>query len=655
MIQLTSLLMRGSRLEPGLKKNPPAAKDSSTDGLPNPVPTPKGKDAAQKQENFKPQFARKESVAGKKGGKDDDSDDPIAKSLALRIKAGGISEVISQAEAKKLGLIKTTVTAPADKNGTKPTSNATTDKKAPGTTAPANGTTEEKKQGTAVKDNKISKPAPAIQKGTGFGGDKKKGAADEADPIEESLKLRIKAGGLTEVVPLDKKAAAAQATKKDAPKTAEKKEEKKEAPKTTAPATQTKVQSPTTNTTATTDKTKNSVDDAKRRQSVGTASTLTNVPKVMKGKKKNEDSEKKDDENEATVSTHQNAQGEDQINSQADDDTKQSLNGEATGDVENNHTENNAEEEVEAQEEEQPKEEQQEQEEDPYERQEQVDEQVQEQEEEQQVAEQQEAEQNGHNQAEEVDLEQVLSHVLELQSLLDQTKPSNVGLEDLKLKGAEIVKSLRDQLLAAVQDSETQAKASGADGEKQVDPSAFQTSKNTNTCCIEFLQENDVETASWIDEADGHDKLKKILKVFFSLISTYNSESWCSFPTILNDDLFYAGAKQALLTDAVTLSPFFTNCLKNLDLSNENLLKVSLLLSHFDDLKEDLDPAQSVDDENQAELNMTFFLYVIKDILEYFGMYPTTSAGRQQQHALTRAKLFKTKSDYLTRVLAQLE
>jgi hypothetical protein len=69
--------------------------------------------------------------------------------------------VISQAEAKKLGLIKTTVTAPADKKDTKPTATAAGDKKAPGV---ANGTTEEKKQAptNAVKDIKVSKPAPAI-------------------------------------------------------------------------------------------------------------------------------------------------------------------------------------------------------------------------------------------------------------------------------------------------------------------------------------------------------------------------------------------------------------------------------------------------------------------------------------------------------------
>jgi hypothetical protein len=84
---------------------------------------------------------------------------------------------------------------------------------------------------------------------------------------------------------------------------------------------------------------------------------------------------------------------------------------------------------------------------------------------------------------------------------------------------------LRDSLVREAKQSEAQVgqiRGSHADADKQVDPSAFQTSKNTNTCCIEFLQENDVETASWIDEADSHDKLKKIFKVFFSLVSTYN-------------------------------------------------------------------------------------------------------------------------------------
>ena len=46
--------------------------------------------------------------------------------MELRIKAGGPTQVISAADAKKLGLIKTTVAPTADKPGSKPS-----DKKVP--------------------------------------------------------------------------------------------------------------------------------------------------------------------------------------------------------------------------------------------------------------------------------------------------------------------------------------------------------------------------------------------------------------------------------------------------------------------------------------------------------------------------------------------
>lgn len=45
-------------------------------------------------------------MAGKKG-KDDDSEDPIAQHLAIRMKAGSLTSTISAVEAKKMGLIKT--------------------------------------------------------------------------------------------------------------------------------------------------------------------------------------------------------------------------------------------------------------------------------------------------------------------------------------------------------------------------------------------------------------------------------------------------------------------------------------------------------------------------------------------------------------------
>ena len=90
----------------------------------------------------------------------------------------------------------------------------------------------------------------------------------------------------------------------------------------------------------------------------------------------------------------------------------------------------------------------------------------------------------------------------------------------------------------------------------------FKLSKNTDQCCIEFVRDNDVEISSWIEEVEASEKSLKVLRLFFTLVSTYNKESWCQFPAILDSAQFWEGAKQALERDAQSLSkspPFKTN------------------------------------------------------------------------------------------------
>jgi len=121
-----------------------------------------------------------------------------------------VTQVISQVDAKKMGLIKTTVTAPTtatDKTGAT-AGKVTSDKKLAGSGANA-------KEETKIAPKTGTTTAPSTEKKT-IGGssgaatskisfDKaptagaKKGAAgnDEADPIDDSLKERIKAGGVT--------------------------------------------------------------------------------------------------------------------------------------------------------------------------------------------------------------------------------------------------------------------------------------------------------------------------------------------------------------------------------------------------------------------------------------------------------------------------
>jgi len=54
-------------------------------------------------------------------------------------------------------------------------------------------------------------------------------------------------------------------------------------------------------------------------------------------------------------------------------------------------------------------------------------------------------------------------------------------------------------------------------------------------------------------------------------------------------------------------------------------------------------------------LNITFFLYVIKDALEFCGLYPETTPARQIKNALYKFDVLSAKNEDLSKVLAQLE
>lgn len=71
------------------------------------------------------------------------------------------------------------------------------------------------------------------------------------------------------------------------------------------------------------------------------------------------------------------------------------------------------------------------------------------------------------------------------------------------------------------------------------------------------MKDSDVEIDTWINEADESEKVKKVLKIFFTLNSAYNNQEWCMFPTILDDELFWTGAKNVLNSEAANLGKSF--------------------------------------------------------------------------------------------------
>ena len=110
-----------------------------------------------------------------------------------------------------------------------------------------------------------------------------------------------------------------------------------------------------------------------------------------------------------------------------------------------------------------------------------------------------------------------------------------------------------------------------------------------------------------------------------------------------------------LMEDATQLSKCLSNkilglfiekIIGQLDFSDDALFRVALLMQQYEDVGDELDPNQEIeDDDNTAALNITFFLYVIKDALDYCGLSPPMSKTRQIKNALYKFDLLTAKNE----------
>lgn len=119
--------------------------------------------------------------------------------MALRMKAGGATSVITAADAKKLGIkvVEKVIKDAGIKNaGDKKTKE---EKKVGKENQETENKKPEAKKPTGPAATGASKVKTAVNAVSAAGaiGSKKGKDADEPDPIEESLNLRIKAGGVT--------------------------------------------------------------------------------------------------------------------------------------------------------------------------------------------------------------------------------------------------------------------------------------------------------------------------------------------------------------------------------------------------------------------------------------------------------------------------
>jgi len=82
-------------------------------------------------------------------------------------------------------------------------------------------------------------------------------------------------------------------------------------------------------------------------------------------------------------------------------------------------------------------------------------------------------------------------------------------------------------------------------------PSIYQSILRVHA--LSSLKDNEIEIDTWIEDANDNEKVRKILKIWFTLSATHNQQDWCKFPKILDDENFYAYAKEVLQNEAQSL------------------------------------------------------------------------------------------------------
>ena len=76
------------------------------------------------------------------------------------------------------------------------------------------------------------------------------------------------------------------------------------------------------------------------------------------------------------------------------------------------------------------------------------------------------------------------------------------------------------------------------------------------------------------------------------------------------------------------IAPFIAEGIQNFDLTEENMFNLGLLLKALfadDDMQDELDP-NGLDEDQQVESLMAYFLYPIRDVLEYAGFIGKNNA-----------------------------
>ena len=133
----------------------------------------------------------------------------------------------------------------------------------------------------------------------------------------------------------------------------------------------------------------------------------------------------------------------------------------------------------------------------------------------------------------EIDIEKLKSELREVQTVI-----SGVEIPDtFDSKNAGIlIKELHDRVIRELLQNEELIDTLRSEQTPDIEKSlagiqdSFKVSRTTKTTCLDFLADMDVDISNWISEANESELVKKVLRVWFSLVKPYNELEWTNYP-----------------------------------------------------------------------------------------------------------------------------
>eukprot|EP00352_Strombidinopsis_acuminata_P002466 CAMPEP_0176399216 /NCGR_PEP_ID=MMETSP0126-20121128/46571_1 /TAXON_ID=141414 ORGANISM="Strombidinopsis acuminatum, Strain SPMC142" /NCGR_SAMPLE_ID=MMETSP0126 /ASSEMBLY_ACC=CAM_ASM_000229 /LENGTH=188 /DNA_ID=CAMNT_0017774641 /DNA_START=1253 /DNA_END=1819 /DNA_ORIENTATION=- len=153
---------------------------------------------------------------------------------------------------------------------------------------------------------------------------------------------------------------------------------------------------------------------------------------------------------------------------------------------------------------------------------------------------------------------------------------------------------------------------------------------------LEILEDIPFDYEDWEETANEQTWCIKTLKIWFTLIKDFSEDNeWCNWANMFYKEAdFMKEAMSKIEEVADEMAEYIPNTIETFDLNNlDKLLEIEALITHMGGA-DYIDPDH---DDNDSSV-CTFMMFVIKDVVEFCGLLPSSASQPTKQFQLAKHK-----------------